>query len=255
MSLKKNSLQDLIAAGPDAQSNQYDVYYSFSDESSNGIARDYRFRVRIGDFSIPSLARKSVNVNYQNIQVPIQTNYASLTRTSKFSFRIDSYFELYRLFTKRIKDGGVYLPFYENGDTSCLDTIRVVYEKPSIQKITPMSSGEFFTRRDSLNSYYVESDISRENFQANKVIACLRKTGEFGELKDGESYNEKGYEWVFKNVILKQIELSPFTRETCSPLKATVTFDFGYISEDADTYMENNQVPSEEEATAAVIRG
>ena len=127
MSLTKNSLQDLIATGPDAQSNQYDVYYSFSDESSNGIAKDYLFKVRVGDFSIPSLARKSVSINYQNIQVPIQTNFASLTRTSKFSFRVDSYFELYKLFAKRIKDGSVYLPFYENGDTSCLDTLRVVY--------------------------------------------------------------------------------------------------------------------------------
>ena len=116
MSLKKNSLQDLISAGPDAQSNQYDVYYSFSDESSNGIAKDYLFKVRVGDFPIPSLARKSIDINYQNIQVPIQTNFASLTRTSKFSFRVDSYFELYKLFAKRIKDGSVYQPFYEKGE-------------------------------------------------------------------------------------------------------------------------------------------
>ena len=231
MSLKKNSLQDLISAGPDAQSNQYDVYYSFSDESSNGIAKDYLFKVRVGDFPIPSLARKSIDINYQNIQVPIQTNFASLTRTSKFSFRVDSYFELYKLFAKRIKDGSVYQPFYENGDTSCLDTIRVVYEKQNILRITPMSASEFAAQRTS-----TASDIPGADHLSKAVIMrLLNKSKELRRLEDDESYNEKGYEWVFKNVILKQIELSPFTRESCSPLKATVTFDFGYISEDADT--------------------
>ena len=260
MSLKKNSLQDLISAGPDAQSNQYDVYYSFSDESSNGIAKDYLFKVRVGDFSIPSLARKSVSIDYQNVQVPIQTNFASLTRTSKFSFRVDSYFELYKLFAKRIKDGSVYQPFYENGDTSCLDTIRVVYEKQNIMRITPMGADEFAARRANIEadveSNFVRSDLPDAYRLSNKVVMrLLRKTKEFGELKDDEPYNEKGYEWVFKNVILKQIELSPFTRESCSPLRATVTFDFGYIEEDADTYMKNNQALSEEEAMAAAMHG
>ena len=260
MSLKKNSLQDLISAGPDAQSNQYDVHYSFSDESSNGIAKDYLFKVRVGDFSIPSLARKSVSIDYQNVQVPIQTNFASLTRTSKFSFRVDSYFELYKLFAKRIKDGSVYQPFYENGDTSCLDTIRVVYEKQNIMRITPMGADEFAARRANIEadveSNFVRSDLPNAYRLSNKVVMrLLRKTKEFGELKDDEPYNEKGYEWVFKNVILKQIELSPFTRESCSPLRATVTFDFGYIREDADTYMKNNQALSEEEAMAAAMHG
>ena len=256
MSLKKNSLQDLISAGPDAQSNQYDVYYSFSDESSNGIAKDYLFKVRVGDFPIPSLARKSIDINYQNIQVPIQTNFASLTRTSKFSFRVDSYFELYKLFAKRIKDGSVYQPFYEKGDTSCLDTIHVIYEKPGIQKITPMSASEFAVRRTGLEPGSMESDIPGTGLYTSKVITrLLRKSEEFGKLEDDEPYGEKGYEWVFKNVILKQIELSPFTRESCSPLRATVTFDFGYIREDADTYMKNNQAMPEEEAMAAAMHG
>lgn len=246
MSLTKNSLQDLIATGPDAQSNQYDVHYSFSDESSNGIAKDYLFKVRIGDFSIPSLARKSVSINYQNIQVPIQTNFASLTRTSKFSFRVDSYFELYKLFAKRIKDGSVYLPFYENGDTSCLDTIRVVYERQNILRITPMSASEFAAQRISTASDSGDVDIPGADRLSNAVITrLLNKSRELGRLEDDESYNEKGYEWVFKNVILRQIELSPLTRESCSPLKATVTFDFGYISEDADTYMEDSPTPAE----------
>lgn len=245
MSLTKNSLQDLIATGPDAQSNQYDVHYSFSDEPSNGIAKDYLFKVRVGDFSIPSLARKSVSINYQNIQVPIQTNFASLTRTSKFSFRVDSYFELYKLFAKRIKDGSVYLPFYENGDTSCLDTIRVVYERQNILRITPMSSSEFAAQRTSTASDSGDVDIPGADRLSNAVITrLLNKSRELGKLEDDESYNEKGYEWVFKNVILRQIELSPLTRESCSPLKATVTFDFGYISEDADTYMEDSPIPT-----------
>ena len=194
MSLTKNSLQDLIATGPDAQSNQYDVHYSFSDEPSNGIAKDYLFKVRVGDFSIPSLARKSVSINYQNIQVPIQTNFASLTRTSKFSFRVDSYFELYKLFTKRIKDGSVYLPFYENGDTSCLDTIRVVYEKQNILRITPMSASEFAAQRTSTASDSRDVDIPGVDRLSNAVIMrLLNKSRELGRLEDDESYNEKGY--------------------------------------------------------------
>ena len=32
-----------------------------------------------------------------------------------------------------------------------------------------------------------------------------------------------------------QLKLGAFTRESGGPLKATVSFNFGYISEDADT--------------------
>ena len=197
MSLTKNSLQDLISSGGDAQSNQYDVCYTFSDQPSNNVAEKYSFKVRVGDFQIPAVSRKSLNLDYQNLKVQIPTDHIPLDRTVKFSFRMDSNFELYKLLASRIKRGDVYKPFFEKGDTSCLDTISVVYEKP----ITPSGS-----------TY-------------KEVIEYL---------SDKESYEKEGYRWTFKNVILTQLEIGSFTRESGGPLKATVTFNFGYISEDAD---------------------
>lgn len=197
MSLTKNSLQDLISSGGDAQSNQYDVCYTFSDQSSNNVAEKYSFKVRVGDFQIPTVSRKSLNLDYQNLKVQIPTDHIPLDRTAKFSFRMDSNFELYKLLVSRIKRGDVYKSFFEKGDTSCLDTISVVYEK----SITPSGS-----------TY-------------KEVIEYL---------SDKESYEKEGYRWTFKNVILTQLEIGSFTRESGGPLKATATFNFGYISEDAD---------------------
>ena len=197
MSLTKNSLQDLISSGGDAQSSQYDVCYTFSDQSSNNVAEKYLFKVRIGDFQIPSISRKSLNLDYQNLKVQIPTDHIPLDRTAKFSFRMDSNFELYKLLAARIKKGDVYKPFFEEGDTSCLDTISVVYEKPN-------------TLSGSLHKEVIE-------YLSNK-----------------ESYEEEVYRWTFKNVILTQLELGSFTRESGGPLKATVTFNFSYISEDTD---------------------
>ena len=197
MSLTKNSLQDLISSGGDAQSSQYDVCYTFSDQSSNNVAEKYLFKVRIGDFQIPSISRKSLNLDYQNLKVQIPTDHIPLDRTAKFSFRMDSNFELYRLLAARIKKGDVYMPFVDERDTSCLDTISVVYEKPN-------------TLSGSLHKEVIE-------YLSNK-----------------ESYEEEVYRWTFKNVILTQLELGSFTRESGGPLKATATFNFSYISEDTD---------------------
>lgn len=202
MSLTKNSLQDLISSGGDAQSSQYDVCYTFSDQSSNNVAEKYLFKVRIGDFQIPSISRKSLNLDYQNLKVQIPTDHIPLDRTAKFSFRMDSNFELYKLLAARIKKGDVYKPFFEEGDTSCLDTISVVYEKPS-----------------TLNGSSYKEVIE---YLSNK-----------------ESYEEEVYRWTFKNVILTQLELGSFTRESGGPLKATVTFNFSYISEDTDRITES----------------
>lgn len=198
MSLTKNSLQSLISSGGDAQSNQYDVYYTFSGRSSQGTLSTYSFEVRIGDFQIPSIARKSFDLDYQNMKVPIPVDYIPLNRSSEFSFRLDPYFELYKEFAARIKRGDAYRPFYENGDTSCLDTISVVYK------------GEV-----ALGGYTYE------------------ETTDY--LLSDKPYEKEIYRWTFKNVIVTQLKLGTFTRESGGPLKATVSFNFGYISEGADT--------------------
>ncbi len=198
MSLTKNSLQDLIATGDDALSSQYDVCYTFSDQYTNNTAEKYLFKVRMGDFQIPSIARKSLNLDYQNLKVPIPVDHVPLDRSSKFSFRLDSNLELYKLFAARIKKGDVYKPFYERGDTSCLDTISVVYTKP----------------------------ITLEGATYEEALDYLSNRG---------SYEKESYRWTFKNVILTQLEIGSFTRASSDPLKATVSFNFSYISEDADT--------------------
>lgn len=198
MSLTKNNLRNLIAAGGDSQSNRYDVYYTFSDRSAQGTALTYSFEVRIGDFQIPSLARKSLSLDYQNLKVPVLVDHIPLDRSSEFSFRLDPYFELYKEFATRIKKGDAYRPFYENGDTSCLDTISVVYKG--------------------------DAEVPGNTYDET-INAAL----------SDRPYEKEIYRWTFKNVIATQLKLGAFTRESGGPLKATVSFNFGYISEGADT--------------------
>ena len=199
MSLTKNSLQDLISSRDDAQSNQYDVYYKFSNNRYAQVASEiYSFKVRVGDFQIPNIARKSLNLDYQDLKVPIPVDHIPLERSSEFSFRLDSDFALYKLFATAIKKGDRYKPFYERGDTSCLDTISVVYKKP----------------------------ITLSGSSYEEVVEYL---------SDKESCEEEVYGWTFRNVILTGLKLGTFTRESGSPLKATVLFNFSYISEDVDS--------------------
>ena len=199
MSLIKNSLQDLISSKDDAPSNQYDVYYTFSNNRYAQVASEiYSFKVRVGDFQIPNIARKSLNLDYQDLKVPIPVDHIPLERSSEFSFRLDSDFALYKLFATAIKKGDRYKPFYERGDTSCLDTISVVYKKP----------------------------ITLSGSSYEEVVEYL---------SDKESCEEEVYRWTFRNVILTGLKPGTFTRESGSPLKATVSFNFSYVSEDVDS--------------------
>ena len=209
MSLTKNSLQDLMSSKDDAQSNQYDVYYKFSNNRYAQVASEiYSFKVRVGDFQIPNIARKSLNLDYQDLKVPIPVDHIPLERSSEFSFRLDSDFALYKLFSTAIKKGDRYKPFYERGDTSCLDTISVVYKKPII--------------------------LSGSSYE--EVVEYL---------SDKESCEEEVYRWTFRNVILTGLKLGTFTRESGGPLKATVSFNFSYISEDVDS-LDSPESPSKD---------
>lgn len=221
MSLTRNSLQDLIYAGDDAQSNQYDVYYTFSNRYAQAATEIYSFTVRAGDFQIPSIVRKSLNLDYQNLKVPIPADHIPLERSAKFSFRLDSGLALYSLFATGIKNGDRYKPFYERGDTSCLDTISVVYKKP----------------------------IALRGSSYEEVI---------DSLSDKESCEEEVYRWTFRNVILTGLELGTFTRESGGPLKATVSFNFSYISEGVDTLTafstsERSEAPTELPSTTRIM--
>ena len=209
MSLTKNSLQDLISSKDDAQSNQYDVYYKFSNNRYAQVASEiYSFKVRVGDFQIPNIARKSLNLDYQDLKVPIPVDHIPLERSSEFSFRLDSDFALYKLFSTAIKKGERCKPFYERGDTSCLDTISVVYKKPII--------------------------LSGSSYE--EVVEYL---------SDKESCEEEVYRWTFRNVILTGLKLGTFTRESGGPLRATVSFNFSYISEDVDS-LDSPEGPSKD---------
>lgn len=210
MSLTNNSLTYLISAGADALSDLYDVSYIFKN-SELSESQTASLKVRAGDFKIPPVKRNIINIDYQNIQVPIVTNYIELNRTAELSFRLDSNLEIYKLFASRIKNDNTYRAFLEEGNTDCLDTIVVKYSPPKTL---------------GLSGFYADD---RGNLRG-----LLEFPDQKGLWDDRESYLENLYTWTFKNVIPTQISIDSFSRNSGQQMKVNVSFNYGYIQEDID---------------------
>lgn len=117
-----NALTTLIDTGADAPSNLYLMSFDTGNQSLSN-----KLTVRVGNFTIPSIALNTVELPYMNDVYHKPVPSSNINKIGSFSLRVDQYFECYNILREKvaIDVNGDWLPDEDDLEDFIIDNITL----------------------------------------------------------------------------------------------------------------------------------
>lgn len=196
--MANNSLQALIEAGADAQTNMYDVQLEFASWNAT---------VRAEGFNIPEVAVETYDVAYHGVKYKRVKPEQTFDRTFSMTFRMDARYGLYDAFTSLLSwhvnpnTGGV-----ANANIDKVGTVTVRAIDSAVVAASASDAASLNGAPGGLETYSSSDSNS------------------LGQIKDTDM------KWVFKNCCVIKVGQPQYKTDGAD----NVTFEVGFIFGDVE---------------------